>query len=127
MYSRYGHQVGGNWGLIDGNFVMLSFFNKSNYVESLALYKRSRNNGIIDFFTSYQLNISSIGIKQPKAVFLNSNNITNLFIFENDKPGSKKVLALYNITDEFSLLVNYSKPGSFSSIKVIASNDYYTR
>jgi hypothetical protein len=42
------------------------------------------------------------------------------------KPASSASLVLYNVTDEYSLLLKYEKPGTFPVIKVIASNDQYT-
>lgn len=95
-YKRYGHQKCLNWGLIDDNFVMLSFYNQTTETETLALYRRS-NATMTDFYSSIQFIIPA-GLRPPKAALLRGNAFSYLFIDNSDKPSAQGSLNLYNIT-----------------------------
>lgn len=125
IYKRYGHQKSLNWGLIDDNFVMLSFYNQAKSIETLALYRRNVA-GITDFYSSINFVIPQEGLRPAKGALLRGNAFSFLFLENTAKPAAPASLNLYNITHEFGLLGTYDKPSSFDLINVTASNEYYS-
>lgn len=69
-------------------------------------------------------------LKPPKAALVHTQAISekNSFLFINsiDKPAASGSLVLYNVTEEYNLLIKYDKPSSSNTIKVTATNDYYS-
>jgi hypothetical protein len=122
-YKRYGHQRSLNWGLIDDNFVLLSFYNTITTTETLAIYRRG-NAGLTDFYSSIQFIIPTNALRPAKGALLRGKSFSYMFLENTAKPASPASLSLYNVTHEFGLHLTYDKPSSFDIISVNASNDY---
>lgn len=119
-FNRYGTFQSVNWHQSNDEAVLLSYYNKEDGQEYIAVYRKGDEN-LTDFVEVLTLNINRFQLTEHNII-LTSKNI--LFVAEFGEGLTSNKITRYDLSLNYSLVLDYTKPGNFSSITLSATNQY---